>query len=72
MNNTELTLKGIPLYIVAILEFITNLLPSIILWVTFLYGVIQLILVFKQLMRESKARADAAPKIHDNSDTSNG
>jgi hypothetical protein len=54
-SNSIITVRGIPLYAVAFFEFMTNILPTIILWLSFLYGVIQLYIVCRQLFKESKS-----------------
>jgi hypothetical protein len=51
-SQAQLTIKGIPMYIVAFFSYLTDFLPTIILWLTFLYGAIQLFLVLRQLWRD--------------------
>lgn len=53
-DNLKTTIKGAPMYIVSLFELMTQLLPTLILWLTFLYGVAQLILVCRQLFKKKE------------------
>lgn len=53
-DNKTITLKGLPMYLVAFFEYMTSLLPSLILWLTFVYGILQLVLITRQLCMTKK------------------
>jgi hypothetical protein len=49
--------RALPIWIVAFFETITNSLPTLILWLTAIYGVLQIVRIVRVMIRERKEDA---------------
>jgi hypothetical protein len=59
-------IKGSPIWIVAAFQTVTDSLPSLILWVTFIYGILQIIRISKDLLNERKQKNESIDNARDN------
>lgn len=51
-------IKGIPLFLVSFYETVTQALPSLILWVTFVYGILQIARITQEMCHAKRERKE--------------